>query len=133
MINFDEKEEEKILWALYLKSRELMENIKDKNTQLQEDKAITKDIAETYADTIYQKLKTYMITKNIKEQSKDDMTLPIYYIPGDPDNQVYPTTNSWYYIENYKIFAQISIAPKSTNYIYCYEGSEEMKKEGSCT
>ena len=132
LINFDQNDEEKILWALYLKSRELMENIDDINVELEE-QIITKDMAEIYADAIYQKLTTYMITKNIKEQAKDDMTLPIYYIPGDSNNQVYPTTDSWYYIEDYKVFAQISIASKATNYIYCYEGSEELKKEGSCT
>ena len=131
IIHFEESDEEKILWALYLKSRELMEDIEESNTQSQE-QTITKDMAETYADTIYQKLTTYMINKNVKDQPKDDMTMPIYYIPGDSNNQVYPIPSSWYYIQDYKIYAQIGIADKTTNYIYCYEGSEELKKEGSC-
>lgn len=135
--NLEEKEQSQVLWILYLRSREFMDQAEEEKEPTTENKTetqkITKDMASTYANSIYQKIVTYMINSNIKNQSRDNGNLPIQYIPGDSENKVYPTTSSWYYIENYKVYAEITIASQNNNYTFCYQGSIEEKKEGLCS
>lgn len=135
--NLEEKEQSQVLWTLYLRSREFMDQAEEEKEPTTENKTetqkITKDMASTYANSIYQKIVTYMINSNIKNQSRDNGNLPIQYIPGDSENKVYPTTSSWYYIENYKVYAEITIASQNNNYTFCYQGSIEEKKEGLCS
>ena len=135
--NLEEKEQSQVLWTLYLRSREFMDQAEEEKEPTTENKTetpkITKDMASTYANSIYQKIVTYMINSNIKNQSRDNGNLPIQYIPGDSENKVYPTTSSWYYIENYKVYAEITIASQNNNYTFCYFVSIEEKKEGLCS
>ena len=135
--NLEEKEQSQVLWTLYLRSREFMDQAEEEKEPTAENKTetqkITKDMASTYANSIYQKIVTYMINSNIKNQSRDNGNLPIQYIPGDSENKVYPTTSSWYYIENYKVYAEITIASQNNNYTFCYQGAIEEKKEGLCS
>ena len=135
--NLEEKEQSQVLWTLYLRSREFMDQAEEEKQPTAENKTetqkITKDMASTYANSIYQKIVTYMINSNIKNQSRDNGNLPIQYIPGDSENKVYPTTSSWYYIENYKVYAEITIASQNNNYTFCYQGAIEEKKEGLCS
>lgn len=135
--NLEEKDQTQVLWTLYLKSRDLMDQAEETKKTTPENKTeeqiITKETASTYANNIYQKIVTYMINSNVKNQSRDNGNLPIQYIPGDSENKVYPTTSSWYYIENYKVYAEITIASQNKNYTFCYQGSIEEKKEGLCS
>lgn len=135
--NLEEKEQSQVLWTLYLRSREFMDQAEEEKEPTAENKTetqkITKDMASTYANSIYQKIVTYMINSNIKNQSRDNGNLPIQYIPGDSENKVYPTTSSWYYIENYKVYAEITIASQNNNYTFCYQGAIEEKKEELCS
>ena len=129
-LNIEATEQEQILWSLYEISYEYLNNVE---TSTNEVSTLTKAQAISYMDNIYQKLQTYMINKNIANQSRDDLSMPIQYIPGDNNNEVYPTSSSWYYIENYKIYAEITLSEGLNNYTYCYNGSLEEKKEGMCT
>lgn len=129
-LNIEATEQEQILWSLYEISYEYLNNVE---TSTNEVSTLTKEQAISYMDNIYQKLQTYMINKNIANQSRDDLSMPIQYIPGDNNNEVYPTSSSWYYIENYKIYAEITLSEGLNNYTYCYNGSLEEKKEGMCT
>ena len=129
-LNIGATEQEQILWSLYEISYEYLNNVE---TSTNEVSTLTKEQAISYMDNIYQKLQTYMINKNIANQSRDDLSMPIQYIPGDNNNEVYPTSSSWYYIENYKIYAEITLSEGLNNYTYCYNGSLEEKKEGMCT
>ena len=129
-LNIEATEQEQILWSLYEISYEYLNNVE---TSTNEVSTLTKEQAISYMDNIYQKLQTYMINKNIANQSRDDLSMPIQYIPGDNNNEVYPTSSSWYDIENYKIYAEITLSEGLNNYTYCYNGSLEEKKEGMCT
>lgn len=128
-MNIEETETDKILWSLYEISYQYMENTELSTNQ---EKILTKEQAISYMDNIYQKLQTYRINKNIKDQARDDLSMPIQYIPGDADNEIYPKESSWYYIEDYKIYAEITLSEGVTSYTYCYPGSLEEKKEGMC-
>ena len=124
---FDITTEEELLWQLYLQSRDYISEYTSEEVTTQS--KIEKSSAEVYADEIYQKLITYMINANVKDQTKDDSRMPIQYIPGDSANTIFPTTDSWYYIENSKVYAQINIE----SYKFCYNGSIENKSEGICS
>lgn len=124
---FDITTEEELLWQLYLQSRDYISEYAKEEVTTQS--KIEKSSAEVYADEIYQKLITYMINANVKDQTKDDSRMPIQYIPGDSANTIFPTTDSWYYIENSKVYAQINIE----SYKFCYNGSIENKSEGICS
>lgn len=128
-LNLDNVSEENVLMSLYLQSTELIE---DYELEQKESTTITEKMAGTYTDNIYQKLLTYQQNKNIKDQDINDISMPIQYIPGDENNSVFPTTDSWYYIENYQVYAEISIEQDNTKYTYCYQGSISSKKEGTC-
>ena len=73
-----------------------------------------------------------MINADIDNQEINNSNMPIQYIPGDNENKIYPTSSSWYYIENYKVYAEITIAG-TQNYTFCYNGSQQDKKEGRCS
>ena len=133
-LSSDATDDREILWLLYFNSRELIDEIPTNSTSTEttEEIVITRDTAESYADTIYQKLITYMINADVKNQEINNSNMPIQYIPGDNENKVYPTSSSWYYIENYKVYAEITIAG-TQNYTFCYNGSQQDKKEGRCS
>lgn len=128
-LNLDNVSEENVLMSLYLQSTELIE---DYELEQKDSTTITEKMAGTYTDNIYQKLLTYQQNKNIKDQDINDISMPIQYIPGDENNSVFPTTDSWYYIENYQVYAEISIEQDNTKYTNCYQGSISSKKEGTC-
>ena len=133
-LSFDATDDREILWLLYFNSRELIDEIPTDatSTETTEEIVITRDTAESYADTIYQKLITYMINADVENQEINNSNMPIQYIPGDNENKIYPTSSSWYYIENYKVYAEITIAG-TQNYTFCYNGSQQDKKEGRCS
>lgn len=129
-LNIETKEDTEILWSLYLTSTDLIDKLKKQTTTTTS--PITKELASTYADSIYQKLITYMINANVQNQERNDMSMPIQYIPGDTNNTVYPTSDSWYYITNFQVYAEITIKGKQ-EYTFCYQGSSTNKKEGICS
>lgn len=129
--NLNQTEQSEILWTLYLNSMEIIDNLPTTEQPIQQE--ISKESAEDYADTVYQKLITYMTNAKVENQKRDDPTMPIQYIPGDTANKIYPTNDSWYYIKNYNIYAQISIDSTTQRYTFCYQGSIENKKEGICS
>ena len=129
--NLEQTEQSEILWALYLNSMEIIDDIP--TTEQSPQQEISKEAAENYTDTIYQKLITYMMNANVENQQRNDPIMPIQYIPGDTANTIYPTSDSWYYIENYNIYAQISIDSTTQRYTFCYQGTIENKKEGICS
>ena len=93
---------------------------------------ITRENASIYADTIYEKIITYMVNANVENQERDNTSMPIQYIPGNNENTVYASSDSWYYIRDYKVYAQITITGEES-YTFCYMGSKTDKKEGMCS
>ncbi len=126
----EEKEDSSILWSLYLVSVEIIDHTDV--TEKIEKIDLTEEQAATYADNIYQKLNTYRINASVTNQARNDTTMPIQLIPGDSSNSIYSSSDSWYYIENSQIYAEITIESNDRNYTFCYQGSIENKKEGMC-
>jgi hypothetical protein len=83
-----------------------------------------------YTKTVYTTLSKYAIT--VEKQDKESSNLLISTIPGDSDNSYYPNSNSYYYIDNYIVYAYIEFSINNNNYGYCYNGSINNYKEGKC-
>ena len=63
---------------------------------------------------------------------KDNTSLIIQVIPADVDGKYYPSSNSWYYIQNGKIYAYIEFSEENKIYGYCYQGTIESRSKGVC-
>lgn len=93
---------------------------------------ISKDNSREYTDNIYTKIELYARKNNIVNQSKESETLIITEIPANNTGTLFPNQESWYYIENGKVYAYISITEKGEKYSYCYQGYIDNYKEGQC-
>lgn len=131
--------DETSFWAaIALKSSDLISykrnNVSKKNKESTtiEEKGMDLETARTYANNIYQKLQVYVANKSIKNQQRDDPTMPIQLLPADNAGTIYTTTDSWYYINDYKIYAEISFENQNQTYSFCYMGSLEHQQKGKC-
>lgn len=93
---------------------------------------ITEENSRNYTDTVYKKIEKYVRDNNIVNQSISEQTLEITKIPANPTGTIFPDETSWYYIENGKVYAYISIKIKNNNYNYCYQSSIDEYKKGQC-
>ena len=93
---------------------------------------ITQDNSREYTDTVYKKIESYMRSNNITNQTVDNQTLEITKIPANSRGNVFPDSTSWYYIEDSKVYAYISITINNNNYSYCYQASIDVYKKGQC-
>ena len=103
------------------------------------DKALSLDInkedeenSRNYTDTVYKKIEKYVRDNNITNQSISEQTLEITKIPANTSGTIFPDETSWYYVENKKVYAYISIKVKNNNYNYCYQSSIDEYKKGQC-
>jgi hypothetical protein len=54
-------------------------------------------------------------------------------IPADDEFKYYPSINSWYYVNDKKVYAYIEFVIDDNNIkSYCYNGSIDLVKEGVC-
>lgn len=107
-------------------------NKKDKQTIINKKENLTEKKAQEYIENVYKKLYNYTKENNIINQEINSNILPITLIPADQSGTYYPSQNSWYYIENGKIYAYINIKTATTTYSYCYQGSINIYKKGEC-
>lgn len=124
---------ENIITQLELYSKNVISAYDGEKTSSPNTKAsITEEQSLEYANNVYQKLQNYVITNNIEEQDINSSALPISLIPASQDSSIYPSTSSWYYITNGKVYAYIAFETPNTIYDYCYQGTLEEKKKGEC-
>lgn len=113
-------------------SKKIISNYKDQLliTEYEKDQAMTNIIASNYANNVYEKLAEY--ASNILNQDITDTNLPIQLIPANEEMNIYPTKNSWYYINEHKVYAYIEFESSDNTYSYCYNGEISGRKEGKC-
>lgn len=79
-----------------------------------------------YCDSVYMIIEDYVRTNNITNLDINNTDLLIHMIPTDEG--LYPSTNSWYYVEDSKIYAYIEFNDDG----FCYKGSIDSVIEGMC-
>ena len=99
-----------------------------KNQQIDLDEKLSHE----YADNVYKKIENYMRTNNITNQDVSNQTLQITLIPVNKEGTIFPDDASWYYIQDSKVYAYISITHNNKNYSYCYQASIDEYKKGQC-
>lgn len=122
--SIQDEDDKKILFTLDIYSKELATN-NTKSTFLGNNKW------SFYSDEIYEKLDKYIKSNNIENLRKDDVNYPISLIPDD-SMTYYPTTNSWYYVEDGRVYAYIEFKSNNMFYRYCYMGSIDDRTKGAC-
>ena len=118
------KSNQKILILLSLSSSEIINNHKQEKVDNDSIKY------KKYSKEVYKKLEKYKTINNISNQEISDKRLNISDIPSS-DN-IYPDSDSWYYINNNKIFAYIKYTFKEEKFDFCYNGSIKELREGVC-
>ena len=89
--------------------------------------------AQEYADHVYMKIEEYVLQNSIQVLDRYNTELVISLIPAEETLHYYPTTRSWYYVENGKVTAFIEFQENDLSYGYCYQGSVETRVKGECT
>ena len=103
-------------------SKELIKDIKKKNSNQD-------SYYEKAANSIYDRLNTYISSQKIFELKKDEVVYPIQIIGADNDEKLFPNSNSWYYVHEGLLYAYIEFNDMTG---YCYMGNKNNKKEGVC-
>ena len=120
--NISEEDTSRIIYRLVLQSKEVARSAKNN------DKTSYKD----YTDNVYRQLVKYKDTNNIYNEEKDNHTIDISLIPADEDLTMFPTPNSYFYINEGMIFAYIEIDIEGNIISYCYNGNINNYDEGVC-
>lgn len=129
----EETEEKQFLSILDLYSKEIIRrnnnDVSRGNTPNIESKALTETDAKVYANNVYMKIERHASENKIITQDKNSTILPITLIPADQNGKYYPTSNSWYYINDGKVYAYIEF---DSTYSFCYQGTIDDYKKGKC-
>lgn len=116
-----------ILLEMDLLSKNIYSAYSDKSKNL-----INSSNSRTYTDNVYKKLEKNIIKNNITNMDRDNPSIEISLISADSSSNYYPSSNSWYYVKNKKIYAYIEIISNNQKYAYCYKGSIDQINEGEC-
>ena len=95
-------------------------------------KNLTEDVALTLSQTVYKKIENQILMKSITAMSKEESKMVVPLIPADEDGKYYPTVNSWFYVENGKVYAYIEFQELDNSYGFCYKGSLDLMQKGVC-
>lgn len=118
---------------LELYSKKIIRRVKNGNSSITiTPEEPTEELSREYTDTIYKKIEIYARNNNITNQEIINPSLLITSIPANKEATIYANENSWYYIEDSKVYAYISITIANENYSYCYQASIDEYKKGQC-
>jgi hypothetical protein len=132
-LNISGTTSEELLKELDLYSKELVSNDKNNiNKKSTTDETLSDTTAKTLTNNVYKKIEEYKDNNNIETLAKDNAELVINLIPADTSGKYYPTSNSWYYIKESKVYAYIELTDNNNTYSYCYNGSIDLIKKGEC-
>lgn len=126
-----EADNESILRALDTYSKEfcrIEKNVSKKDSKQELDEGSSRK----YINNVYKKIEDYINKNNISFLDRDNTELVINMIPADNNLEYYPSSNSWYYVSDGKVYAYIEIIDNDKSYSYCYNGSIDLSKKGEC-
>lgn len=94
--------------------------------------ALDKEVANKYTNNVYKRIDNYIYKNNITDLDIGYGDLGITTIPADDDLVYYPTSNSYYFVKDKKVFAYIELSDGLNSFGYCYNGSIDVSHEGMC-
>lgn len=123
--------DENILRLIDNYSKEIVRNSKNK-THDNGTLILNEESSKKYSNNVYKKIEDYIKKNNISNLDMNSTELIISMIPADENLKYYPSSNSWYYVKNGRIFSYIQIIDGDKSYSYCYRGSIDLVKKGEC-
>ncbi len=93
---------------------------------------INDDNSKSFTNNVYLKIEEYVNKNKLNTLARGNTELIINMIAADKDGKYYPSANSWYYVENGKVYAYIEIIDNNEKYGYCYKGSIDLNTKGEC-
>ena len=103
-----------------------------KDSDLEEIVLLNDETSKEFSNHVYHKIEDMVFKKQIKNQNRDEVDINISLVPADSKMQYYPTSNSWYYVLDGKVYAMIEFTDGVKKYTYCYQGSIDSRTEGEC-
>lgn len=130
--NLSSGKESKILSELYYNKNLIDDFVHEEDEkENQNDNKNTNINYQKYTDIVYKKLLDYKDENNIVNQDISSK-IDISKIPIDIDRNIYPESDSWYYIKNGNIYAYIKVKMEGKIKDFCYNGSIDNVEEGVC-
>lgn len=93
---------------------------------------LNKNNYKTYSEKVYKKLELYVSHNNIINMDKNDAKISISMINLDDNKNIYPSSNSWYYVKDGRVYSYIEFVQINKRYGFCYNGSINDFYEGEC-
>lgn len=132
-LNLASTSEETALLKLDYYSKEIISKYKnDTNTSSSTNTISDEDTYKSYSNNIYKKIDEYVYSNKITNLDKNNTTLIISSIPADDNLEIYPTSNSWYYVSDGRVYAYIEFNNSDKIYNFCYNGSIDSVESGVC-
>lgn len=129
-LSISSEDDREILKYIDYYSKELTRTFKKQEKILE--KKLDKTTSQEYINNVYKKIEKYINDNKIENLNKNNSDLIITLIPADNNGKYYPSNNSWYYVENKKVYAYIEIVENNQKYSYCFNGAIDFNKEGEC-
>lgn len=89
-------------------------------------------VVRGYAYNVYLKIENYIKENNISRQTIEEDQIPMVSIPADKKGEIYPSADSWYYVNDGRVYAYIKFIIGQDEYKYCYQGGIDNYKKGEC-
>lgn len=134
-LNLDSTSEQDALLKLDYYSKKIISRYKNNISTSSIDSTNTildEDTYKSYSNNIYKKLEKYVYSNKITTLDKNNAELIISSIPADDRLEIYPTSNSWYYVSNGRVYAYIEFNNSEKIYNFCYNGSIDGVESGVC-
>lgn len=128
-LGIDTSTKSKMISELDYYSKELINNNSKSNIK---NIVLSKDTSIKLANNVYKKIEKYVEANDITNIDKNNTKLLINTIPADDRAIYYPSTNSWYYVKDKRIYAYIEFNDNNMKYGHCYKGSIDSVREGEC-
>ena len=125
-----DNDSKRLLWYLEIYSKDItgLLNNKDNNKDY-----LTDMKALNLCKNVYKKIEEYITINKIDNISIDSTEFVINLIQADKEGKYSPTSNSWYYVKNKKIYAYVEFYDNINRYGYCFNGDIELNKKGMCS
>ena len=127
-LGIDETSTSSILLNMDFYSKEFIKDAKNQSYE-----SLTEETSRKFSNTIYMKLEDLVHSRGITSLEDGDSLIEISLIPAESTHHYYPTHNSWFRVEDGKVFAFIEFEENGSSYSYCYRGSIDLKEKGACS
>jgi len=125
------KDQKKILSNMDYYSKEFPRSLNTVSNN-NDDIILSENTSKRVTNSVYKKIEEFVLKNDIKYLDQNNTDLVISLIPADSTGKYYPSSNSWYYVKDGKVYAYIEIIDNNKSYSYCYRGSIDLVTEGEC-